>query len=220
MTDKTIVLFFNGYSTPKTVYKNFMNNNIKIVFHNWTYVLYTGNIDSYLKNIYRKYYNKKVVLIGHSYGASIALYYLSKYKKHIKSMILLDYHRLTKPLISYIQKKTLVNNFFPPCSLHTQEQVKKIYSVMNMNMLRRVSIFMMTSYKRYMTAVPILFIYSTIIDNKLNHTCVNDENIPLIKHYKNQKYIFLKNSSHFWFMNKKSLYSDVFYTIYNFIQYL
>ena len=110
-------LLFNGFSSNNNLYKNikiYANNhkiNLKII--DWNQCI---NKLKRVKDLYTIDKSKRYILIGHSWGCQIALKYYNYYYKNIDKIILIDYHPLYRYVDNRIDKKILVDGFFPDCS--------------------------------------------------------------------------------------------------------
>jgi len=229
------IIFITGYSCNKLVYKNITdyfqkfikhkyawmnktsNLSIDIEYCDWTTNVYKGGLDTYLNKLKEKNKNRRLILICHSWGCQVGIN-LAANSKNIEKIILLDYHPFKK-MITTINKEALVKGFFPNCSKFNKEQTKTITKYMSPTMIK-VSKYLTQkkSILKKIKNIPVVLIYSTlskVVDNNIEHLCVNKNNTNKIKKdlllyniSNNITCMFLYNSSHFWFMNNQG-YNDV-----------
>lgn len=229
------IVFITGYSCNKSVYKNITdyfqkfikhkfrwmnktsNLSIDIEYYDWTANVYKEGLDAYLNKIKEKNKDRRLILICHSWGCQVGIN-LAANSKNIEKLILLDYHPFKK-MITTVNKEKLVEGFFPNCSKFNREQTEKITKYMRPTMIR-VSKYLTQkkSILKKIKNIPVVLIYSTvskIVNNNIEHICVNKNNTNKIKKdlllyniSNNITSMFLYKSSHFWFMNNRG-YNDV-----------
>jgi hypothetical protein len=215
---KNITDYFQKFIKHKYAWMNKTSNlSIDIEYCDWTTNVYKGGLDTYLNKLKEKNKNRRLILICHSWGCQVGIN-LAANSKNIEKIILLDYHPFKK-MITTINKEALVKGFFPNCSKFNKEQTKTITKYMSPTMIK-VSKYLTQkkSILKKIKNIPVVLIYSTVskvVDNNIEHLCVNKNNTNKIKKdlllyniSNNITCMFLYNSSHFWFMNNQG-YNDV-----------